>query len=105
MRHAPLITVAPLPGRREQTPGVASMNIHVESYSGHKLNERPIKFSIGDRTFFVESIADQWQGIDGAYFRVQADDGNTYILRYNEVTDAWTLETSLDCRQNPTNKT
>jgi len=29
---------------------------------------------------FVESVEDQWYGPDDAYFRVGADDGNTYVL-------------------------
>jgi len=74
------------------------MNIQVESYSGYKVNQRPIKFWIGDRVFFVESIEDQWHGIDAIYFRVHADDGNTHILRYTETTDTWTLEKSSDRR-------
>ena len=74
------------------------MNIQVESYSGYKVNQRPIKFWIGDRVFFVESIEDQWRGTDAVYFRVHADDGKTYILRYTETTDTWTLEKSADRR-------
>ena len=74
------------------------MKIEVECYSGYKLNERPIKFRIGDSVLFVESIEDEWRGTDGTYFRVHADDGKTYILRYTETTDTWTLEKSADRR-------
>ncbi len=68
------------------------MKIHVECHSGHKVNERPIKVSIDDRVLFVESIEDRWYGPDASYFRVSADDGNTYVLSYSESKDAWTLE-------------
>jgi len=68
------------------------MNIQVECYAGHKADERPIKFSLGDAVLFVESIEDQWFGPDDRYFRVRADDGNTYVLRHNEKDDKWTLE-------------
>ena len=37
------------------------------------------------------SDEDQWRGVDGLYFRVGADDGKTYILRYTESTDEWSL--------------
>jgi hypothetical protein len=70
------------------------MKIPVQSYSGYRANERPIKFWIGERIFFVESIEDQWRGTDSVYFRVHADDGNTYVLRYRETSDEWTLEKS-----------
>ena len=68
------------------------MKLRVECYSGHKADQRPIKFWLGDAAHFVESIEDQWYGPDALYFRVQADDGNTYVLGHNENTDEWTLE-------------
>ena len=68
------------------------MKIQVECYSGHKADERPVKFWLGDVVLFVESVEDQWYGPDDAYFRVRADDGNTYVLGQNEETDEWTLQ-------------
>lgn len=69
------------------------MKIRVECLSGYKLNERPIKFWIGSDVFFIESIQEQWYGPEAAYFRVHADDGNSYVLSYNNTDDEWTLET------------
>ena len=68
------------------------MRIQVECYSGHKADQRPIKFSLGDVVLFVESIEDQWYAPDDVYFRVGADDGNTYVLRRKETSEEWTLE-------------
>lgn len=68
------------------------MKIRVDCHSGYKANERPIKFWLDDRVLFVESIEDQWYGPDALYFRITADDGNTYVLAYNEAADAWTVE-------------
>jgi len=70
------------------------MQLIVESYSGYKANERPIKFWIGEKPFFVESVDDQWRGIDAMYFRIRADDGNTYVIKHIESTDVWILEHS-----------
>jgi hypothetical protein len=67
------------------------VKIQVECYSGHKADERPIKFSLGNTVLFVDSIQDQWYGPDDCYFRVLADDGNTYVIAHNETTDEWTL--------------
>lgn len=67
------------------------MKIQVECSSGHKADERPIKFSLGNTVLFVDSIQDQWYGPSELYFRVLADDGNTYVIRHNERTDEWTL--------------
>src|SRR5436309_12907830 len=68
------------------------MKLQVECYSGHKADERPVKFWLGECVLFVESVDDQWYGPDDVYFRVRADDGNTYVLSHNEERDEWTLE-------------
>ena len=69
-----------------------SMKLRVECYAGHKTDQRPVKFWLGEALHFIESIDDQWYGPEASYFRVQADDGNTYVLGHNETTDEWTLE-------------
>ena len=86
---------SPVPGLVYYLPVLAVrrmevMKIQVECYAGHKAAERPIKFWLGDIVLFVESIEDQWYGSD-AYFRVRADDGNTYVLSHNEMNNQWTL--------------
>jgi hypothetical protein len=41
----------------------------------------------------VEEVLDQWYGPGDTYFRVRAQDGNTYILRHSAgEEEAWTLE-------------
>ncbi len=66
--------------------------IQVQCHSGYKVHERPIKFQIGERVLFVESIEDQWYGPSASYFRVRADDQKTYVLAYNQSKDEWTLQ-------------
>jgi hypothetical protein len=68
------------------------MKLQVECYSGPKADQRPIKFWLGDTVLFVESVDDQWFGPTATYFRVRADDGNTYVLGHDEAADIWTLE-------------
>src|SRR3989442_1682503 len=68
------------------------MKVRVECYSGQKVDERPIKFWLGDAVLFVESVEDQWYGPTAAFLRVRADDGNTYVLGHDETNDEWTLE-------------
>ena len=88
------------------------MKIRVECYSGSKADERPIKFWLAEDPLFIESIEDQWYGPDTAYFRVRADDGNTYVLGHHEKKDEWTLESfrsqqssgTLDSKFDPPSK-
>jgi len=68
------------------------MKVRVECYSGHKADQRPVKFWLGDTALTVESVDDQWYGPDAVYFRVRVDDGNTYVLGHDETKDEWTLE-------------
>jgi hypothetical protein len=65
--------------------------IKVEGYSGYKAHQRPLAFSLGKKKMKVRSIIDQWYGPDHAYFKVLAEDGNIYILRYSEGSDQWEL--------------
>jgi hypothetical protein len=68
------------------------IRISVQSYSGYKANERPSRFSIGENEYEVREIIDRWYGPDYSYFKVRADDGHIYILRYDERGDIWELE-------------
>ena len=66
--------------------------IRVECYSGHRADERPLRFELGNRIYHVECVDDRWYSPGAAYFRVRADDGHTYVMRHDEERDSWTLE-------------
>lgn len=70
------------------------MRALVECYAGYKADERPRRFTLGEHTYEVEEVLDQWYSPEALYFRVRANDGNIYILCHHEhaVSDAWTLE-------------
>jgi hypothetical protein len=66
--------------------------IGVDCYAGYKAGQRPLRFRLGDRELQVADVEDQWYSPQAVYFRVRAEDGNIYVLRHDEETDAWTLE-------------
>jgi len=66
-----------------------SAGLKVECYSGYKFNERPLAFSLNKRKLQVKEIIDQWYGPEYTYFKIMAEDENTYILRFNERDDHW----------------
>ncbi len=66
--------------------------IRVECYAGYRADQRPQRFALRGRVFQVEIVEDQWYAPSAIYFRVRADDGNFYVLRHDEVQDAWTLD-------------
>lgn len=57
------------------------MKITVECSSGHKGNDRPMRFLLGDRSIEVEEVVDRWYGEEACYFRVLGNDENHYILQ------------------------
>ena len=68
-----------------------SAELKVECYAGYKANQRPLAFFLGKRRLQVQKIVDQWYGSDHTYFKILAEDDNTYILRYSEKEDRWEL--------------
>ena len=72
--------------------------VAVKAYSGYRVNERPVSFHFRGREYIVQEIIDRWYegGPDSGsvsmdYFKVLADDGREYILRYNGLFDAWAV--------------
>jgi hypothetical protein len=65
--------------------------VHVEAYSGCKANERPMSFLLENQKRHVVDIVDRWYGVEHDYFKVLADDGKVYLLRWNRLLDLWFL--------------
>jgi hypothetical protein len=67
------------------------MKLKVECYAGHRGEEEPRVFFLDGRRVAVIAVVDRWLSPNYRYFKVQADDGGIYILRYDESTDQWDL--------------
>jgi len=65
------------------------MRIHVKTDIGYRGVEMPRRFRLDEREVEVIENVDQWQGRDYRYFKVKGDDGNLYILRFNEGRADW----------------
>ncbi len=76
---------------------VANHPVEVRCYSGFKANERPLGFTLCDRELSVMDIEGSWFEEDESSrtrrtcFRVRADDGDLYLLSYDEETGDWAL--------------
>ena len=66
--------------------------IDVEAYSGYKANERPVSFVQDDRRIAIREVMDRWYGQDHDYFKVIAEDGCTYLLKWHRPSDHWFCE-------------
>jgi hypothetical protein len=73
-----------------------SLPIRVEAYSGYKANERPQQFMLDDEIYEIAAVLDQWYEPSAIYFKVQSIEGKTYLLRYDENEDEWTLQSGFD---------
>lgn len=67
------------------------MDIKVECYAGHRGEEEPRAFQLGERRIAVMAITDRWLDPAYRYFKVQAFDGAIYILRHDEASGRWEL--------------
>ena len=65
--------------------------LHVESYSGYKADERPLRLNLQNGAREVVAIEDRWYTPGATYFRVLVDDGDRYLLRHEEAQDTWSL--------------
>lgn len=64
--------------------------LDVDCYAGHRGEETPRRFRIGERSLSVEEVLDRWIGPDHRYFKVRSNDG-VYILRHLPAEDLWEL--------------
>lgn len=75
-------------------PKITGM-ITVECLSGTRINERPVAFTFSERNYTrsyrIQEVLDTWFGETADYFKVAADDGNIYLLKYDGRQDAWDL--------------
>jgi hypothetical protein len=72
--------------------------IEVECYEGYKSRESPRTFSFREKRYQVLEVVDRWYGSGVSrdapkldYFKVKADDGRHYLLRYNALFDRWAI--------------
>lgn len=67
------------------------ITIEVECYAGHRGEETPRRFHLGERTIEVAEVLDQWLAPDHRYFKLRGRGGTTYLLRHDEVSGRWEL--------------
>ncbi len=67
------------------------MELRVECYAGHRGEETPRRFFLGERAVDVARVLDQWLAPEHRYFKVKAADEALYILRHDAVTGRWEL--------------
>ena len=67
------------------------VNIEVVAYSGYKANERPLYFFLERKKVSVVDVLDRWYGEEHDYYKILADDGKVYLIRWHRLLDLWFL--------------
>ena len=65
--------------------------IKVECRSGYQIKEKPVAFQFCNRRYEVKKVVDRWYSEGAVYFKLEADDNNIYLLKYEEGQDSWDL--------------
>jgi hypothetical protein len=68
-----------------------NMKVQLERCGGHFGVEMPVRFRFGARDIKIVETVDQWYGPVYCYFKIKGDDGNFYILRFDEGRAEWEL--------------
>jgi hypothetical protein len=71
--------------------GLELFKLDVHCCAGYRGETTPRAFSLGTAEFEVAEVIDQWLAPDHRYFKVRAQDGGIYILRYDTYLAQWDL--------------
>jgi hypothetical protein len=66
--------------------------VKVETYSGYKADERPVRVTIDGAALEVAEVEDRWYSPGATFFRVLLANGERYVLRRIEAQEVWVLE-------------
>ena len=75
------------------------MPIRVECYAGYRAEQEPLAFWCGERRLEVRAVVDRWAAPAQRWFKVDADNGNVYILRHDEASGDWEIVAFTASRQ------
>ena len=67
------------------------MQIRVNCYAGYRGEETPRYIKMADHTIEVIEVMDRWLAPDHRYFKLLGDDGATYIIRHDSLSEQWEL--------------
>ena len=68
-----------------------AVTIQVDCYAGHRGEQTPRRFTVGQRRIEVVEVVEAWLAPDHRYFKVVGDDGFTYLLRHDVEAHRWEL--------------
>ena len=73
----------------------------VETHSGHRVHEKPLRFQMQGVWHTVVQVLSRWQEPGRLCFTVSAEDGRHYLLEYNQENDVWKVSIFKERRAVP----
>ena len=67
------------------------MAIRAECYAGYRGEQEPLAFWLGERRLTVRDVVDRWVAPEQRWFAVDANDGNVYVPRHDEMSGEWEI--------------
>ncbi|HVY57090.1 MAG TPA: hypothetical protein VHA77_04505 [Xanthobacteraceae bacterium] len=67
------------------------MRIGIESAADARGVGIPRRLHLRDREIELVQKLDEWHGADHRYFKLKGNDGNLYIVRFDETDRSWEL--------------
>jgi hypothetical protein len=67
------------------------MPLYVECYAGYRGEQEPLALQFGERRLAVRSVVDRWYSPSQRWFKVETEDGDTYIVSHLEPSGQWEL--------------
>jgi hypothetical protein len=58
--------------------------LNVICYSGYRCDETPRRFFLHGKEIVVRNILFQWKSPGERHFKIEGNDGNTYVLTHDE---------------------
>ena len=71
--------------------GAPNLTVRVECYAGHRGEETPRRFFLGDRQFDVVEVLRRWVTPTHSCYKVRCEDWAVYTLEHDDQTGAWEL--------------
>jgi|GEM_PF-321129 len=67
------------------------LELQVQCHAGHTGEPVPHRFALHAHPVTISALLDWRPGADHGYFKVRGNDGATYILRHDFVSETWVL--------------
>jgi hypothetical protein len=67
------------------------MAIRVDRCAGYRGDQEPVAFWLGEHRLTVRDVVDRWLALEQRWFKVDANDGNVYVVRPDELGGEWEI--------------